>query len=351
MVTRRSSQSRFAGSCLPTPLPEIASADPCVEIVEGKCIDLALHQGGSFAHTIIIPDAGKGERAVTAYTPNVAGSATLTLSDASCIEIGDCLLLYGICDESACDSLAGYYTVTGVSGDVVAVAEAIAGDAGVETPFVSTASTLCPSATTLPSIVVLADLTNVEFEMSVYNRMGKDVKYNSMRVVAQQGSSQLNVCPEGRVCDYDCVNVPDLGIDKAQVLEVFPNKGYDTIVLRDQVAGVSTTCALLDGGTGRVTPFRIDRSQEACGTITFFLNPDMEVISDADGNEVTYLGTSDLHESACNDSMKGSDCEQMFVIGHYHIKMTATDPASLRVDQVFVQHGKLYGQSMGLDCA
>lgn len=315
-----------SGNCVSPPLPVATSSTSCYEEYEGTCLTETLTQGETWVRDFYIHDGNPVT--ISSVQPGAAGAATITLSTAeNCLEVGDCIVVYGDCRGQGCDDLNGAYTVTAVAGEIITVAEEIPGTE--EITFVARrAAPGCAVETQNPVVVKLLDLTNCVFEGRVVNRAHQQQRALSLRADVAAGSTEVFVCPQGEVSCYDCITIQDAGIVGASVLEVSSDNGFDRLVL-SQPSTVTAQCLTATVKEGVVAEMRFAVDAAACGAVKAFINT--TTLDNTDGADATllpiiYRGTEDITICPGAEQMEG-DCPTYY-LGYYSVRMICTDPAT-----------------------
>ena len=339
------------GGCGLMTLPEPAPAEDCIQEYEG-CVTETIVQGATYKREYVVSEGAASP--VSIVTPGAAGAATIELATVKhCLEVGDCIRLYGHCNTIGCEDVNGYYTITDVTDELLTIAEEIP---GVD-PLVFTAPPSapgCPNNTTVPLVVKMADLTGCELSGYVTNGLNTEQRPLSYRAVVSQGSNQVLVCPKGYAKCYDCISVDGTGIVNATVAEVQSAMDHDRLILADQVSQISSDCASAVIKDGVIALFRFDLTNLACGRFTVWIDTDT---LDNTGQAVDplllddiYVGTNDLYPCPGAEPLEEGDCAE-YPLGYYVVALKCFDAAGVPETNV-VAHGAINIEptSLGVSC-
>ena len=327
------------GGCASLPLPMPEPPAPCYDETTSDCLPEVMVQGETLAVEYCFSDGYT--TTIASVQPGLAGTATITLSSSSsCFEVADKVKVYGDCARQGCEALDGTYTIVGVDGNVLTVAEDIQGEEVIS--FITPpAAPGCGVVSSVPLITKMLDMSSCTFAGKVVNRVGAVKRASALRADVSLGSNEVRVCPKGIVKCYDCVSVPQAGILHASVVAVYSELEYDRVILDDKlvsgslvpnVSAVTQNCLGMSVREGVITEFQFDLSKADCGCVTAFIPAgdqllDLKPAEALDGIEDTYVrGTSSIE--ICDDMAKvAGDCE-VFELGYYSLSVTCTDPDS-----------------------
>lgn len=321
-------------------LPEPKPSEDCIQEYEG-CIPETITQGATYKRSYYVSEGPASP--VASVVPGAAGAALINMATLThCIEAGDCIRFYGHCNPVGCQNLNGVYTVTNVTDAELTVAEEIVGTDPIMFSAPPSAPG-CPTTVTVPLVVKMADLTGCELSGYVTNGLNTEKRPLSFRAVVAQGSNQVLVCPKGYARCYDCITVDGVGITMATVDEVQEQLDHDRLILKDQVAQLSSDCASATISDGIVALFRFDLSQAACGKITVWI--DTETV-DNTGLAVDpallddiYIGTNDIAPCFGAEPLEDADCAA-YPLGYYTIALKCFDAAGVAETNILA-HGPM----------
>lgn len=309
-------------------LPQPQEREDCIEEYEG-CLTETIIQGATYKRSYYVSEGPSSP--VANVVPGAAGAAIINLATAAhCIEPGDCIRLYGYCNPVGCQDLNGTFTVTSVTDEELIVAEEILGTDPIVFSAPPTAPG-CPNTVTVPLVVKMADLTGCELSGYITNGLGTERRPISFRAVVSQGSNQVLVCPKGFARCYDCVTVDGVGILNATVDEVQEAMDHDRLILKDQVATLSSDCASATIKDGIVALFRFDLSEAACGKVTVWIDTntfDNTALTDPSLLADVYTGTNDIAPCPGSEPLEDGDCVA-YPLGYYAIMLTCFDAAGV----------------------